>query len=48
MHHHSKLNRTSEQDTRWLQRTLDEHSHKFSCQIELTSNQTLSVVYWLR
>jgi len=39
-----RLNRASEADANWLQRTLDEHSRKFNCHIELTSNQTLKTV----
>ncbi|SDY20258.1 CapA family protein [Nitrosomonas sp. Nm58] len=40
-----KLNRASPEDASWLQRTLDEHSRKFNCRIELTSDQMLKVVY---
>ncbi|SDH56566.1 CapA family protein [Nitrosomonas sp. Nm132] len=40
-----KLNRASPEDASWLQYTLNEHSRKFNCRIELTSDQTLKVVY---
>lgn len=40
-----RLNRVSEEDARWLQRTLDEHSHQLNCRIELTSDQILRVIY---
>lgn len=39
-----RLNRVSEEDAIWLQRTLDEHSRKFNCGIELTPDQTLKVM----
>lgn len=40
-----RLNRVSEEDARWLQRTLNEHSHQFNCRMELTSDQTLRILY---
>lgn len=40
-----RLNRASAEDSRWLQHTLDEHSRRFNCRIELTPSQTLSVAY---
>lgn len=41
---HFRLNRASADDTNWLQRTLDEYSRTFNCNIELTSNRTLKMV----
>lgn len=41
---HFRLNRASAEDTYWLQRTLDEHSHRFNCNIELTPSCTLKTV----
>ncbi|SFI38832.1 CapA family protein [Nitrosomonas sp. Nm34] len=42
---HFRLNRASAEDAHWLQGTLDEHSNKLNCRIELTSDQTLKVIY---
>jgi poly-gamma-glutamate capsule biosynthesis protein CapA/YwtB (metallophosphatase superfamily) len=40
-----RLNRVSEEDARWLQSMLNEHSRQFNCRIELTSDQILRVIY---
>lgn len=37
-----RLNRATAEDANWLQRTLDEHSRRFDCRIELTSDQILT------
>lgn len=39
-----RLNRASAADASWLQRTLNEHSRLFNCDIELTPNCTLRAV----
>ncbi len=41
---HFKLNRASQEDASWLQRTLDKHSRRLNCRIELTADQTLKVM----
>lgn len=40
-----RLNHTSKEDARWLQRTLDGNSRSLNCRIELTSDRMLETVY---